>query len=157
MTEPLATIRSFWPISNTLATAGQPTAEQFAAIASAGYDLMINLALPTSDHALPDEQAIVTRLGMDYVAIPVVWEEPTLADLTEFFQAMDTHAGRRIFVHCAANMRVSAFVYLYRRLRLGLDEAIALADLHALWHPTPRWQQFIDQAVHARAELISGL
>lgn len=157
MTEPLTTIHNFRAISETLATAGQPTAEQLAAIASAGYGVVINLALPTSDRALPNEEAIVTGLGMDYVAIPVVWEEPTLADLAQFFLTMDTHGQRRIFVHCAANMRVSAFVYLYRRLRLGLEEAIALADLHAIWHPNPRWQQFIDQAAHARAELISGL
>lgn len=86
MTEPLTTIHNFRAISETLATAGQPTAEQLAAIASAGYGVVINLALPTSDRALPNEEAIVTGLGMDYVAIPVVWEEPTLADLAQFFQ-----------------------------------------------------------------------
>lgn len=85
MTEPLTTIHNFRAISETLATAGQPTAEQLAAIASAGYGVVINLALPTSDRALPNEEAIVTGLGMDYVAIPVVWEEPTLADLAQFF------------------------------------------------------------------------
>lgn len=144
---PLSDIYQVLPLSETLATAGQPTPDQLAAIAAAGYGVVINLALPTSDGALPDEAALATQLGMTYVAIPVVWEEPTLADLAEFFRAMETYAGQRIWVHCAANMRVSVFVYLYRRRRLGVEEAIALADLHKIWYPNPRWQRFIDEAL----------
>ena len=143
----LATIRHFLPISDTLATAGQPTEDEFAALAQAGYEVVINLALPTSDHALPNEQATVAGLGMIYRAIPVVWENPTWADLAEFFQTMDTHQGRKIFIHCALNMRVSVFVYLYRVLKLGVDPAVAQRDLFAIWPPNDRWQGFIDTAM----------
>jgi protein tyrosine phosphatase (PTP) superfamily phosphohydrolase (DUF442 family) len=143
----LTTIRQFLPISDTLATAGQPTEAEFAALVQAGYEIVINLALPTSDHALPNEKSTVEGLGMVYVAIPVVWENPTLADLDQFFQAMDIHQGRKILVHCALNMRVSAFVYLYRVLKLGLDPALAQRDLFAIWQPNERWQRLIDEAM----------
>jgi hypothetical protein len=45
----LAGILHFLPISARIGTAGQPTAAQFALIREAGYDVVINLALPTSD------------------------------------------------------------------------------------------------------------
>lgn len=143
----LASIRQFLPISEQLATAGQPTEDQFAAIAEAGYEVVINLALPTSDHALAHEPALVESLGLSYIAIPVVWEQPSQVDLARFFAAIAAHAGQKTFVHCAANMRVSAFVYLYRRLQLGVSEAEAQQDLHRIWQPNPIWQQFIEQAI----------
>ncbi|MBD2256588.1 sulfur transferase domain-containing protein [Pseudanabaena sp. FACHB-2040] len=145
-TEPLASIYHFLPISDAIATAGQPTAEQFEAIRQAGYQVVVNLALLTSDNALPQEPALVESLGMQYVPIPVIWEEPTLADLHRFFAVMEANQDKKVFVHCAANMRVSVFVYLYRCLRLELDEAQARQDLHRIWQPNSIWQQFIEQA-----------
>jgi protein tyrosine phosphatase (PTP) superfamily phosphohydrolase (DUF442 family) len=143
----LSMITNFLPISEAIATAGQPTEAQFADIQAAGYSTVINLAMPTSDNALPNEQAIVTGLGMTYVHIPVVWEQPTVADCDRFFAVMDQvtqQPDQKVFVHCALNMRVSAFVYLYRRLKLETPEAIAQADLAKIWQPIPTWQAFID-------------
>ncbi len=140
-------IINFKQVSATIATAGQPTEAQFAAIAAAGYPLVVNLALPTSTNALPHERAIVEAQGMEYIHIPVVWEEPTLDDLQQFFSVMQTHAEQPVFVHCALNMRVSAFVYLYRRLCERVDETVATQDLHEIWRPNDRWQSFITQVV----------
>jgi NAD+ diphosphatase len=143
----LKAIRDFREIDPSLATAGQPTAEQLIVVRSAGYQTVINLALPTSDHALPDERATVNALGLRYHAIPVRWEQPSRADYQQFVEVMDAEraAGRRVFVHCAANKRVSAFVYLYRVLSLGVPKAQAAADLDAVWEPDDNWARFIDQ------------
>jgi hypothetical protein len=46
-------------------------------------------------------------------------------------------------VHCAANKRVSAFVYLYRVLHEGVPEEEARKDLHAIWQPDEVWSRFI--------------
>ena len=148
--DPLAAIAHYLPLSPRLATAGQPTAEQLAAIHAAGFAVVINLALPTSPQALADESAIVERLGMDYVAIPVAWETPSLIDVERFFAVMDHSANRPKFVHCAANMRVSAFVYLYRLLKENIEPDLALADLHRIWTPNPVWQNLITQAITQR-------
>ncbi|RZM83034.1 phosphatase [Leptolyngbya iicbica LK] len=136
-------IYNYLPISERLATAGQPTAEQFAAIAQADFAVVINLALPTSTNALPDECAVVEAQGMTYYPIPVEWEYPTLRDFQQFATVMAQHAEQKVFVHCAMNMRVSTFVYLYRCLR-GVPRDTAAADLAKIWQPNETWQNFID-------------
>ncbi|NJL47647.1 MAG: phosphatase [Leptolyngbyaceae cyanobacterium SM2_5_2] len=143
----LSEIYNFLPLSDRVATAGQPTEAQFAEVARQGYEVVVNLALPTSDHALPDEKSIVEGLGMAYIAIPVLWENPTQEDLDQFFQVMEAHQGRKVLVHCAANMRVSAFMYLYQRLQAGMDEATAQRNLHKIWQPNELWQAFMARSL----------
>src|SRR5579864_3774719 len=104
----LTEIYNFRTIDEKLGTSGQPDEGQFRAIREAGYEAVINLALPTSDNALANEGSIVTGLGMAYVHIPVDFKAPTSRDFHAFTCVMDAFAGRRVFVHCAANMRVSA-------------------------------------------------
>lgn len=142
----IANIYNFLKLSDSVATAGQPTESQFSAIRAAGYQVIINLALPESPNALPHEQKIVEECGMQYVHIPVIWENPTLADFDRFLEAMKANAGKKIFVHCAANMRVSAFMYLYRSIVEGMSAEEAERDLHKIWLPNETWQQFIKQA-----------
>ncbi len=129
-----------------IATAGQPTAPQFSSIAASGYQVAINLAMPDSTNAIPNERELVESEAMDYIHIPVVWEHPTIEDLEVFFAAIDANRDRQIFVHCAMNMRVSAFMYLYRRIRQSLNDRVAKADLTQIWTPNPIWQEFIDRA-----------
>ncbi|RPJ49750.1 MAG: phosphatase [Chloroflexi bacterium] len=138
----LQDITNYLEISPLLGTAGQPAREQFTAIKEAGYDVVINL-LP-SPNTLPDEQALVTGLGLDYINIPVIWQQPTPANLDDFFQAMRANQGRKVFVHCAMNMRVSAFVYLYRVLVQGEPAETAKRSLKEIWEPDSTWQAFID-------------
>ena len=108
---------------------------------------MVNLALPTSTNALPDEKQVVENLGMQYVHIPVVWENPTLEDLEQFFSVMKANADQKIFVHCAANMRVSAFMYLYRRIHDRMSDEEAKKYLSQIWQPNEIWQKFIAQVL----------
>ncbi len=135
-------IYQFLRLSDRIGTAGQPTAEQFTAIKDAGYQVVINL-LPSTREMLPNEQELVGSLGMEYVSIPVVWEAPTREDLERFFAAMEAHGQEKVFVHCAANKRVSAFLYLYRVLREQTPGEAAQADLNRIWVPNPIWQRFI--------------
>jgi protein tyrosine phosphatase (PTP) superfamily phosphohydrolase (DUF442 family) len=140
-------IYNFLKISNTIASSGQPTQEQFLAIKNAGYQVIINLALPESPNSLKDEKQIVESQGMQYVHIPVVWENPTIENVKEFFSVMEANAEKQVFVHCAANMRVSAFMYLYRRLHQGILDEDAKNDLHKIWIPNETWQSFIEQVM----------
>jgi protein tyrosine phosphatase (PTP) superfamily phosphohydrolase (DUF442 family) len=148
MTHPeLPDLLNFLRISDRIGTAGQPTADQFAAIQAAGYDLVVNLAMPDSTNALANEAELVAGQRMDYIHIPVVWDHPRLEDLERFFAVMDDNAGRRVFVHCAMNMRVSVFVLLYRVIRLGLPFDTAREMMLRIWQPDAIWQQFIDDAL----------
>ena len=149
MTTDLADIYNFLPIDERWATAGQPTVEQFAAIKAAGYEVIINLGMPDSPRAVLNEMEVVAAQGIDYVAIPVVWEAPTGADLAAFFAAMNANQAKKRFVHCIANMRVSAFTFLYRVLVLCVPVEEARQRLHQIWEPNPIWQQFIDEQLAA--------
>lgn len=140
-------ILNFVQIRDRLATAGQPTIEQFTQVKNAGYAIVINLAVPTSEGAIANEREIVENLGMQYFHIPVIWEEPTIADFEQFSNIMQTYRDQSIFVHCAKNMRVSAFVYLYRRLNEKIDEEQAQADLLEVWQPNETWQAFISKLI----------
>ncbi|MEC4817682.1 MAG: protein tyrosine phosphatase family protein [Scytonema sp. PMC 1069.18] len=138
-------IYNYLKISDSIATSGQPTEEQFAAIKQAGYQLVVNLALPQSTNALPNEKQIIESHQMQYVHIPVVWENPTIENLKDFIKIMEANTDKKVFVHCAANMRVSAFIYLYRRLYQGLHEEETKEDLHKIWVPNETWQKFMQE------------
>ena len=143
-------IRNFRQATADLATSGQPSETQIGEIAAAGYEVVINLALHDDPrYSLPDERATVSGLGLDYVHIPVRFDQPARTELIAFMDAMDQSTGRKIWVHCAANMRVTAFLGLYRVLRLGWqkDEAFALMD--EIWQPNEVWSGFIQDALAA--------
>ncbi|MEO0842702.1 MAG: protein tyrosine phosphatase family protein [Cyanobacteria bacterium J06643_5] len=136
-------IYNYSKISDKIATSGQPSVEQFSYIKEAGYQIVVNLALKDSSNALRNEKEIVESQGMQYIHIPVIWENPTEDKLQEFIQVMKNNLDKKVFVHCAANKRVSAFMYLYRRSQEGIDKEIAKKDLHQIWVPNEIWQQFI--------------
>lgn len=153
----LTDIYNYLELDEFTATSGQPSQAQIAEIAAAGYQVVINLALASSDNALPDEAATVRAHGMHYVHIPVVWTQPTLDGLHAFFAAMQQRQGQKLFVHCAANMRVSAFMALYRIKRLGWPPQEAFEDLHRIWEPEGVWKDFVEQALQMNMSYIAWL
>ena len=118
-------------------------------IREAGFEAVVNLALPTSDRALPNEGSVVTGLGMSYVHIPVDFKAPTAQDFQAFCRVMEAFDEGPVFVHCAANMRVSVFVFLYRVLRQRVPIPEAERDLRAIWQPDEAWTQFIRDQLKA--------
>lgn len=125
------------------ATSGQPTEKELEAVREAGGEVVINLALPTSDGALADERGVATRLGMEYLHLPVLFDAPSADDFRRFREAMDRFETRRVLIHCALNYRVSAFVFLHRVLAGGVTLEEAEVDLRAIWEPDPVWAKFI--------------
>ena len=146
----LADVRAYLRISDRLGTAGQITESQVLAVKQAGYDVVVNLG-PAREERTPLEGYLVTQQGMTYVHIPVSWEEPSQRDLQLFMDVMKANEDRSVFVHCFANMRASAFVYLYRTLRLGELDEVARADMAKIWDPASQtqWQMFIEEAQQA--------
>ncbi|MGF1521280.1 MAG: protein tyrosine phosphatase family protein [Leptolyngbyaceae cyanobacterium] len=142
----LEDIYHYRSIAATLATAGQPTAEQFATIQDAGFSMVINLAPPTPSKTLPHERLIVEKQGMTYIAIPAEWQAPAVSDFARFQSILSEYADTKIFVHCVANMRVSVFVYLHQRLS-KVSQTEAEQHLFAIWTPNEIWQAFIQKVI----------
>ncbi len=140
----LGTIRHYYRYSPALASAGQPEEAQLALLPGR-FDCVINLARTDSPHALADEAAAVAALDLEYHPIPVDFRHPSPADLDDFFDVMRTHAGQRVFVHCALNWRASAFVFLHRVINEHCDPVAAGNDMHAIWQPDAVWRRFIDE------------
>lgn len=144
-------------VSELLWTSGQPSVNDLDRLPALDIDAVVNLALPSSPNALPGEAERVTALGISYFQIPVAWDRPTREDLRRFLGVMDALDGRRVWVHCARNMRVSAFIYLYRRLRCGESEAAARYPMTTVWKPDGVWQAFIDDCLQdAKPEVNSS-
>jgi uncharacterized protein (TIGR01244 family) len=137
-------IYNYREVDATLATGGQPTEEQLCSAARDGFEVVINLGLHDDRrYSLKDETASVTSLGMQYVHIPVDFTAPSESDLEKFFAAMDAHEGQKVLIHCAANKRVTAFLGLYRTIKLGWPAEKAFALMRSVWEPDPVWANFI--------------
>jgi protein tyrosine phosphatase (PTP) superfamily phosphohydrolase (DUF442 family) len=147
MGKDLENIFNFRQLSRSIATAGQPTASQLSSVKAAGYRLIVNLAPGSHENALPNEREIVESLGMEYIHIPVIFDRPTIADFDRFCDVMRSSQDQSIFVHCAANLRVSSFIYLYRRIYENIEHKTAQIELAKIWIPNPTWQEFIDQTI----------
>jgi protein tyrosine phosphatase (PTP) superfamily phosphohydrolase (DUF442 family) len=128
-------------------SSGQLSPKDIAQLPALGIQAVINLALPTSTNALAREAELVAGQGIAYVQIPVLWESPQQHQLKQFFGALDTFKDHKVWVHCAKNMRVSAFIYLYRRIRLHEEDEAAVHPMREVWVPNETWRTFIDVAL----------
>lgn len=139
-------IYHYQSLGENLSSSGMPTADQMKDLANAGVQLVINLAPHEVANALPNEAELVRSLGMQYVNIPVIWRAPESNALLQFMDIMDAHKEQKIHVHCEANYRASAFIMMYRVLRLGWNKEDAIPVMEKMWNPEdfPVWQTFID-------------
>ena len=143
----LRQIRNFYRVDENIATAGQPTIEEFTIVKQNNFELIINLAMKDSPGAVYNEEDVINSLGLDYIHIPVDFKAPSLSDLQQFFEAMEQNRNKHIFVHCALNWRVASFMFLYHTVKCNLPVTKAKQDLHAVWQPDNIWQSFIDMAL----------
>jgi protein tyrosine phosphatase (PTP) superfamily phosphohydrolase (DUF442 family) len=147
---PLSEIKNFVAVGDRLATGGQPSEAQLKDVASAGFHVVVNLGLLDPKYCLRDEAGLVAELGMEYHHIPVVFTDPRTDDFRRFVDVMGSHRDRKVFVHCALNWRVSAFVALYGELHLGWAPSRAEAHMRTFWEPNDAWTAFA-QACRAMA------
>lgn len=140
-------IYNYRQLTDLIATAGQPSEEELVAVAHAGFEVVVNLALHGAEYSLLDERKTIESLGMRYIHIPVAWERPLRSDLERFFETMDQLTSKKVFVHCAANKRVSVFMALYRQLRQRWSPDAAMFDVHAIWEPDDVWRRFLKEMI----------
>jgi len=136
-------ITNYIQVSERIASSGQPVDDYFKYIASAGYEAVINLAMPNSENAIPEEGNIVTALQMLYIHIPVPFEAPDKMHLQDFINVMRAFTDKKVWVHCALNYRVSAFLYQYERLVNKCNAEDARKVMLPSWEPDKVWQQFM--------------
>ncbi len=139
----LAEITNFRQYSATFASAGQPTREQFEAIADNGFERVVYIAFTNNQNALPDADIVVKGLGMEYTQIPVDFDNPRSGEYYAFADSMARNEGRKTLLHCQVNFRATAFSFLYRVLNEDVPMAEAKADMNSVWQPNAVWRDFI--------------
>lgn len=136
-------IINYIEINENISTSGQPTQEQFKDIRNLGFEVVINLAVSTSEGKLENEDDIVSSLGMNYIHIPVDFEYPTQKNLKDFIEILTALSHKKVWVHCILNHRVTAFMYVYHKyvLRTPFEEV----DLSVFdeWTPDERWKNIM--------------
>ncbi len=151
MKDALSAIHNYRAVDDRLGTSGQPTEAQLADVAQAGFTTVINLALHDDPrYSLADEAGTVRSLGLDYVHIPVQFAAPQQSELLRFFEAMDARADQKVWVHCAANYRVTVFLGLYRMIARGWARERAFELMDGMWKPNEVWAAFIEEALAKR-------
>jgi uncharacterized protein (TIGR01244 family) len=124
---PAPDIRQFVQVTPDFCTGGQPRPTHFAELKARGVKAVLNLRTP-GEHRAAEEQEAVEAAGLRYVNIPVVYREPTFAQVDEFLKITDDPANRPMFIHCTAAIRVGAFWLIRRVVRDGYTWDAALAE-----------------------------
>ena len=140
---------NIYQVFDWLWSSGQLSVEDISELPKLGIKHVINLAVPTSNNALAGEAELISNLGINYFQIPVIWDSPDVAKLKTFIQLLSSLNGQKTWVHCAKNMRVSAFIYLYRLFYVGESDAAASFPMNEIWEPNEVWSEFIRTAKNA--------
>jgi protein tyrosine phosphatase (PTP) superfamily phosphohydrolase (DUF442 family) len=101
---------------------------------------------PGTDYSLANEATIVTEHAMSYINIPVVYTDPTMDDLRLFIKTMRALDDKKVWVHCALNARVSAFMYHYLKHEERRGDAEARTTYLNKFQPDmpPAWHKFLE-------------
>lgn len=124
-------------------SAGQPDAAQLKLLADAGFKRVVYIAFNDNHTAIVAEDRTVKSLGMDYLHIPVDFDNPTIEDFEDFAAVMNRDQKVRTLLHCQVNYRASTFSFLYRVIYLGVPVAQAKNDLDGVWQADETWYRFI--------------
>lgn len=142
MHEPI-NIYNWRRVDNCVTTSGQPTEEQLSEIRQLGVTHVINLGMHDHERALPNEKASVARLGMEYIHIPVEFDNPSIDDFERFCAVLSGIGTLPVHVHCIANLRVTAFLYKYWSDVQGMNDEEARKIMDSVWQPGGVWAKFI--------------
>ncbi len=122
---PVLDVDGFVAVSANVATAGQPTPEQFAAAKAAGYGTIINVR--TATEGAGDEQALVEAAGLRYVHLPIRGSDLCARHADALADAVVEAGGQPVLVHGSSGNRAGALWAVYRARHFGASPDAALA------------------------------
>lgn len=136
-------ITNFRQYSPSFASSGQPTRDQFQTIADNGFERVVYIAFTNNQNALSDADQLVKSLGMEYMHVPVSFDNPLPDDFYAFADSMQRNTGKKTLLHCQVNARATTFSFLYRVIYEDVPVAEAKADMNTVWQPNAVWRDFI--------------
>ena len=142
-------------INELISTSGQPKIEELELIANEGFEVVINLAVSTTSNALENEDKIVSSLNMSYIHIPVDFENPKISDLKLFLNILQALGANKVWIHCAKNYRVSAFMYVYHKYILHTPFEEIDLSIFDKWQPSLIWQELMKVSIEDLSKACS--
>ena len=131
------------PISATLVTSGQPTAQALATLASQDFQAVIYLAPFTVSDAVKEEPLLVSKQGIEFIHIPIPFNKPDESHFLAVSSALERLQDKKVLVHCQVNMRASSMVFLHRVISGKEDPSRAYEAVAAVWSPQGPWSQLL--------------
>ncbi len=108
-----------------LVVAGQPSAEQFAALHAAGVRTIIDIREAMEPRSF-DEPELASSLGMNYVNAPIVSGALTDAAMEKVLGALRAAGGTPTVLHCNSANRTGGPLIAFLMIDQRVDEATAV-------------------------------
>jgi protein tyrosine phosphatase (PTP) superfamily phosphohydrolase (DUF442 family) len=133
-------IFNYIKINDFISTSGQPSKDEFSKIKEDGFDVVIDLApVDYERYSIQDEPAVLKNLNLSYVHIPVDFKNPTIENYEEFDLALKDFRGKKIWIHCAANYRVTVFFSIWAEQNLNWTKEKSNQLINKIWKSDPNW------------------
>ena len=137
-------VMNYHRIDDRLVTGGHFVDDGLSEIKSEGVTVVIDLR----DNPPKGQEKKLAEQGIEWINVPVEWDDPEAKDFKKFSNAMKAHQDDHVLVQCGANYRASAMTYLYRVIVDNVDEEEASDDLYAVWTPSKEseeWVEYIEE------------
>ena len=138
-TTDMAGVHNFRILDQETWAGGQPEADAYSELAARGVRLVVDLRTGSRDDPREDDPALLGRLGVGYLALPIPdGHVPTEAQVRRFLAAVRETEGV-VFVHCGGGVgRTSALTAAYARAAgagpgLVSTTAVGLHTVEQLW------------------------
>lgn len=135
----LAGVHNFRTVDSETWAGGQPDAEAYTELAGRGVRLVVDLRTGARDDPRKDDPALLGRLGVGYLTLPVPdGHVPSEVQVRRFLAAVRETEGV-VFVHCGGGVgRTSALIAAYLRASAGgpglvATTAVGLHTVEQLW------------------------
>lgn len=140
----MSPINAFFRLDDDISTGAQPTRDDLAWLASAGFRSVLNTNTSTARNYLADEGDHLATHGVDYLHHPIDCSVLTKEKYEGFRDALNglLAKGGPVFVHCAGNVKVTGMLYLYRVLERGEPREHVANDLSRQPSLEEKWPAF---------------
>ncbi|WP_320818992.1 protein tyrosine phosphatase family protein [Thalassolituus sp.] len=127
-------------INDFISTSGQPSKEDFRKIKEDGFELIIDLApIDYERYSIQDQPEVLRVLELPYIHIPVDFKSPAIEDYEYFSNTLKKNYGKKIWIHCAANYRVTVFFSIWAEKNLDWTEDHSKKLIDSIWKSDPNW------------------
>ncbi len=147
--DPFVDIPNFHKVDESLYRGGKPNKDGWMRLKELGVKTVIDLC--GKDENIIKEKELVSKLGMDFVNIPLsVYKKPTDEQVLRFLDIVTDKQRQPVFVHCDSGRdRTGAIIAMYRVVVCGwtIKEAYNEAKSLGFWpyHGNAELKRFIHQ------------